>query len=158
MHSRYSFGEIVEMIITLVICLSIIYRVALAYDIIPKDFQPFEIIKIEYNQLKYTLINKAKASDWFGETATKMLNAVDQAEKYVAEKQKAYKEFDQTAAKCEENSIFRFFMSIGLSSDEQKKCSENNLQIKNAVQDIDRSVGKKIPDTTQPVKSGTQSH
>jgi len=128
----YTFREICEIVITVIIVVTISYRVAVVYDWIPADSQPVAVIKNQYKQLKIAMFEESRKPTLLGKTTYFILSTARSIEKYFDEKEKKDKLEEQTIASCQENGIFRFFMGMG--SNNSGQCIPRDNFVDKAVQ------------------------
>lgn len=138
--SRQQYWEI-GIISTIV--LIIIYRVALVYGYIPPQYHPSVLLDDVYVATKVELKEVQNAHNVFSDAAAWSLQRLDSMEKYMKEKKKRMEQAEIIAKRCNENSLFRFFMYMG--DEDNTSCSEKNMVVNNAVKDINADTKK--PDT-----------
>lgn len=153
MVRRYSKAQVWEFVIIVTIILLVVYRWAWLYDYVPDQYQPSTLISKGYDGLKGYLVEEAAAHTVTGQAAGTIVNSLDSAEKYVRDLDSKYRLEEATSERCQENSIFRFFMYMG--EDANPKCIDSNLQLKNAVQEINNEANPSkssptVPKTTTP--------
>lgn len=134
MVKRYSKAQIWEFVIIVTIILLVVYRWAWLYDYVPDQYQPSTLISEGYDELKGFLVEEAAAHTVPGQVAGTIVNSLDSAEKYVRNISSKYRLEEATAKRCNENSVFRFFMYMG--EEANPNCTESNLQLKAATQEI----------------------
>jgi hypothetical protein len=131
---RYSKAQVWEFVIIVTIILLVVYRWAWLYDYVPDQYQPSTLISAGYDRIKVFLVEEAAQKTVPGKIAGSMVNSLDSFEKYIRDINTKYRLEEATAKRCEENTVFRFFMHMG--EDANPSCSESNLQLKAATQEI----------------------
>ncbi len=134
MVKRYSKAQVWEFIIIVSIILLVVYRAAWLYDYVPDQYLPSTLIFNGYREVKGLLIEESLSPTVTGHIATSVVNTLNSYEKYIRDAGSKYRIEEATAERCQENAIFRYFMHMG--EDASQKCTENNLQLKNAVENI----------------------
>lgn len=134
MVKRYSKAQVWEFVIIVTIILLVVYRWAWLYDYVPEQYQPSTLISQGYDEVKGFLVEEATAHTMVGQIAGSIVNSLDSAEKYVRDIASKYRLEESTAKRCNENSIFRFFMYMG--EEANPNCTESNLKLKAATQEI----------------------
>jgi len=129
---KYSLIEICEIIITIAIIITAVYRTAVVYDWLPEDFQPVTVVKNEYKQLVYVMQDEARKPTVIGEIANFFLSTTHKVEDYVAAERKSDAQEQQLEVRCQENGIFRFFMYLGAG--DKTKCTDKNEMMNKAIQ------------------------
>lgn len=134
MVKRYSRGQIWEFIIVVSIILIVLYRFLLVYDFVPDAYQPSTIIYNIYDTFKYGLSVESSKNDILGHSAKWLLDEIKAIEKYMREQDERYKRTEEVAKRCQENLLFRYFMYLG--DEDNPSCTESNLGLKHAVNEI----------------------
>lgn len=131
---KYSIGQYVEVIVIVTIILIVLYRMALAYDFIPEKYQPSAIASELYVDFKKRLKVEAALKGSTSDLAQKTLDKLNAIEKYMHERSIAARKAEMLADRCQENSIFRFFMYMG--DQDEASCTTANLRTQQAVQEL----------------------
>lgn len=146
---KYNKQQIWEAIIIIAIILFFTYRLALAYDYIPYEYQPSIIISENYTQIKTGLLIESEQEGWLGYVAKSTLDTINAIETYVKNKKDSYAKAEEVATRCHENMIFRFFMFMG--DEDNQNCTEQNILLENAVKGINAS-SNPTPNTPPPAQ------
>lgn len=144
---RYSKAQVWEFVIIVTIILIVLYRWAWLYDYIPAQYQPSTLISNGYDNVKIFFVEEAADHTVLGNISGAIVTSLDNAEKYIREVHTKYRLEEATAAKCQENGIFRFFMNMGEPAD--PNCLESNLKLKSATDELHKEA--------QPAQSSTNN-
>lgn len=138
-------------IVVLIVCI-ILYRMALAYDYIPEAYQPSTLISEGYESAKKELIAESSEDTMLGHTSKWTIQNLNAIEKYLHDRRIRYVRSVEAAERCKENMIFRYFMYMG--EEDNTKCTESNMQLKAATQEIFNDPSKN-PKPEAPPKEST---
>lgn len=142
---RYSKAQVWEFIIIVAIILLVLYRWAWLYDYVPDRYLPSTLISSGYSGVKNFLIEESLSPTVPGHVAESVVATLDSYEKYIKDVDSKYRLEEATAERCQENVLFRYFMHIG--EDASQKCTESNLQLQRAVEEINNDAH---PSSTPP--------
>lgn len=132
---KISWRDILTVLAAIIVGIYIIYRLALIYGWVPKDFEPSTLMKNEYKQFKIALLNRSVEPDLLGKISKITLAITLNLERNIIKQEQEAANEEEVSARCQENSLFRFFMYLGASEEEKKKCTESDLKLKNAIQE-----------------------
>lgn len=121
-----------QLILALGVILFLMYKLALALDMVPEDFSPKGMANTEYQMFKNQLKAASTDDDLQSKLAKIVLFMANKTEAYFTDNQYDARQ-KALADQCQETSIMRFFMFMGADNKESKGCMQNNIQLEHEV-------------------------
>jgi len=140
---RYTRAQVWEATIVLIIIAIVLYRLALVYDYVPREYQPSNMADKLYSDVKANLAAKSNSQSFGGQLASGTLDKLLAIETYVKKQQEHYRISQEASERCQENMIFRYFMFMG--DETNPNCSPQNMRLEEAVKEINNSSSNKTP-------------
>lgn len=142
--AKYSSGQYWEFGIITTIVLIVLYRLALVYDYIPDEYRPSALFGDIYRNTKQALIVEAQENSTLGKISKNIVAKLNAMEEDIRLEEERSAREAKIAAECDENPIFRFFMHLG---EESEGCTQRNMKLKQATQEVFDSVNKNADPT-----------
>lgn len=137
-----------QLILVLIVLVFILYKLALALDMVPEDFSPKGMAHTEYKLFKDQLKSASVDDDLQGKLARIAWVSIDKTETYFTRDDVLDAQQKRIAESCQENSIMRFFMFMGKDSVHNKNCIKQNMRIEH---EINNNIAKPASGTKTPV-------
>lgn len=125
---HYTWGEKLAVLAAFLFLLVALYRLAVVFELIPPEWRPEGVILLEYHEAKIFLAKKASGTGMLASMSKGLLHSINGIEQQIKERKAAMDRSDEVAKRCNENQVFRFFMTVGQDQD-PNKCVKQNMRV-----------------------------